>query len=523
VPNLQELRDIGRAVLDSIMPAGVLLGFRIACNRARQDHEGVRLVVAMMGTSRGPAPGTLGVHELPVEAAFAPDLEFVGTDTLTPVSRGTTAKADRPPIKVSPPLRVLVVASEPSGMPPVRAAAETTGIRQALDTLVRSGAVLLDFCEPPTKARLDQKLQEGFHVVHFIGHGDFEVAGADPTPQPRLYFEDGTPARQRDPADAEQLYIAFRNGRVPLVVLTACSSAAAAPNGTDYPPMAFESLAQTLVERQWGPSAAVAMQFDLETDAAEAFSRAFYEKLFQPGWSLDQALAAARTALIFRFGAGHRCWVTPALYWRCIDGRVFEFQAVSGDLTPEQAEKLRTIDALVETLSQHLVELAREPAEVQAAVAQLRQQWQARIEQLLQERGAVLGETLRLVGGRLGPDGRAECQLRLRTRVPMAVGDVRVAVAWEAAEFDLAEHAPGPHAPAGSVFVQPGPPLTVLVQNASGGAVLPPGEYELVKLRFRLRTAEPKPLFRITLADATVARGGVPGPFRTLDAVVFGA
>ena len=61
-------------------------------------------------------------------------------------------------------------------------------------------------------------------------------------------FEDGTPNRWRHAADAEQLYTTLRNGNVPLVVLTACSTAAAAPNGQDYPGVAFESLAQALVE-----------------------------------------------------------------------------------------------------------------------------------------------------------------------------------------------------------------------------------------------------------------------------------
>jgi hypothetical protein len=267
------------------------------------------------------------------------------------------------------------------------------------------------------------------------------------------------------------------------------------------------------------------MQFDLETDAARTFSAALYRALLQPAFGLDQAVASARTALINQFGPGHRCWVTPAVYWRCTDGRVFDLQAVAGDLSPADAETLRTIDALLETHYALLRDLSREPPDVQAAVAHLRQQWQARIDQLLQERGTVLGETLRLVGGRLGPDGRVECQLRLRTRVAMAVGDIRVGVAWDPAEFDLAEHAPGPHAPAGSVFLQTvaGAPTTVLVRNASAGAVLQPGEYELVKLRFRLRTAEARPLFHIKLADATVVRDGVPGPFRKLDAVVFGS
>ena len=191
----------------------------------------------------------------------------------TPISRGINVVPDREAVKVAPPLRILVVASEPTDMPPVSAAAEIAALRASLQRLIDAQAVQLDFCTPPTASRLDAVLQQQrYHIVHFIGHGDFEVSGLDPDPQPHLYFERDGAGRQRHAVDAEQLFTMLRNGNVPMIVMTACSTAATSPNGAQYPALAFEGLAQTLVERNSGPLAAVGMQFDLETDAAATFS-----------------------------------------------------------------------------------------------------------------------------------------------------------------------------------------------------------------------------------------------------------
>ena len=157
----------------------------------------------MIGDSR---PGReLGIHELPVEAAFHKRLDFLATNVWTPVSRSTAAEPDRNPTRVALPVRILVVASEPSDMEPVNATAEKDNIMQALATLRASGAVKVEFCTPPTLEQLRKKLAERYHVVHFIGHGDFEIAGMDPNPQPHLYFEDGKPHRKRHAVDARRL------------------------------------------------------------------------------------------------------------------------------------------------------------------------------------------------------------------------------------------------------------------------------------------------------------------------------
>lgn len=515
VPNVQTLKQLGQAVLDSIMPPVVQFGFELCVDESLQRQRGLRLVVSMLGDT---PPTGFNAHELPLEAAFNQRLDFLASNPRTPVSRGIVTEPDREPVKVAPPFRVLVIASEPSGMPQVNAAAETQAISKALDTLIKSRAVDLRFCQPPTFQNLRQMLQqEPYHVVHFIGHGDFEVVGLDPTPQPHLYFEDSTPNRGRHAVDVEQLYTILRSGNIPLLILTACSSAATSPMFPNYyPGLAFEGLAHALVSRKQGPSAAIAMQFDFETQAAEVFSGTLYEKLVTPGCSLDEAVAATRSALIAAFSAGHRSWVNPALYWRCKDGKVFEIQDVIGDLSPQRRNELAQIEMLVQVFESALNDLAQKSPEEQAAVKELRLQWQQKIQELTAQRGSILGDSVRLRGGVADTDDAIECALTIQLRLPATIGDVRVTINHNTDDFEFLGSAPGKETPPNSVFLQSqsGQPLGVLVQNASQALTWTSGEHELVKLRFKLKQPKAKPFFYIELSSSQVVRMVVQNSFK---------
>jgi hypothetical protein len=522
VPNVQALKQLGQAVLDSIMPPVVQFGFELCNDESLQIQRGLRLIVSMVGDT---APTGFNAHELPLEAAFNNKLDFLASNPRTPVSRGIGAEPDRDPVRVSPPFRVLVVASEPTDMPQVNAIAETQAIVNVLDPLVKSRAIDLRFCQPPTLQQLGQMLQqEPYHVVHFIGHGDFEVVGMDPTPQPHLYFEDNAPHRRRRAVDVEQFYTVLRSGNIPLLILTACSSAAASPMFPDhYPGLAFEGMAHALVSRKQGPSAAIAMQFDLETKAAEIFSGALYEKLVTPGCPLDEAIAATRSALVAAFSAGHRSWVNPALYWRCKEGKVFEIQDVIADMTPQRREELRQIENLLNMYESALHDLAQQSPEEQAAVNNLRLQWQAKIEELTAQRGAILGDSIRLRGGVANPDGTIECALTIQLRLPSTIADVRTTISHDTDDFEFVESAAGNETPLNSVFLQsqPGQPLGVLIQNASQGLTWTSGEHELLKLKYRLKQPKAKPLFRIELTSGQAVRNGGPEQFQRLNAAVF--
>lgn len=523
-PDAAKLKQMGRNVLNSIMPTSALLGFQSCLKEAIKNDRGLRLVIEMRGNTS--MINGLSLLDLPVEAAFNNQLDYLATNVKTPVSRGVITKIDQNTATVTLPIRILLVVSEPSDMPPVNAEDEKQAILEALKPLVDADAVKVDLCDPATLTQFDAKLQEGYHIVHFIGHGDYEIVGLDPNPQPHLYFEDGTANRRRKAVSAGEIFTFLRNGKVSLLVLTACSTAASSPNGTNYPTIAFESLAQNLVERQFGPLAAVAMQFDLETEAAKIFSRAFYAKLLSPGWSLDAAVSHARSVLFVEFGEGHRSWVNPTVYWRCKEGRVFEIaDIVGGELTPEQRKELLQIDAVLDVFLTELENLSKEPPETRAAVAPLQAKWEKKIDELMMQRGLVLGDSIRLRGGKPEANGEIDCALMIRLRLAATLGDITVNVKHDLNDLSLIGNSSGADVEANSFFIQPNgaDQNRILIQNTTKGATWEPGEYELAKLKFKLPSLTSKPLFHVQIENADVNKDGIKQSFSSLNAVIFGS
>lgn len=524
-PNDAELKQIGTAVWQSIMTAGADAAFKASLTTAQAQNRSLRLVVSVVGDRPGAMPnGSISPDELPIEALFDQALRFVATDRNLPLSRGVALAADRSPAKIAPPLRVLVVAAAPQDQPPTDAAAECSAIEAALKPLTTNGAVELEICQPATKEEFRARLQKGFHVVHYIGHGAFRVVANDPTPRAHLCFEDDTPQRETDPVDAEQLLVMLRASTVQLVVLTSCASAAAMPAGMPYPTNALGGIAQVLLSSQSGPGAAVAMQFDLEIDAARVFSAAFYQGLLRSDWTLDEAVAGARAALVLRFGAGHRCCVNPVVFWRSIGGRLFDWDAfVATGLTDAQRSELMQVDMEEQVLLKTLDDVAASPLSVRDAMQPILATWRQRIAELGHRRGEVLGETLRLHGGTVADDGSVQCRLTLKLRRPVRIGDVRVQITHDAAAFDATGEAAGPTVSAGAMFVQSGAggARTLLVQQFSAGQVLDPGEHLLATLAYRLHAGNTQAVHRITIANAGVQIDGAAGTFRCLDAIVF--
>jgi hypothetical protein len=255
------------------------------------------------------------------------------------------------------------------------------------------------------------------------------------------------------------------------------------------------------------------------------FSGALYEKLLVPGLAVDQAVAAARSALVSRFTAGHRSWVNPTVYWRCKDGYVFELLDVAGNLSPQQRLDIARIDAIIEEYETIMRSMATQPAEMQPLTAPLRAEWQAKIQELLTSRGNVIGETLRLRGGRAKADGTIECVLTIRLQMAATIGDVQVALDYDPNDFDVAQNAAGQDVRPQDFFfqAQAGQAPVVLVRSASQNVAWPAREYELAKIVLRLRNPGTKVLFRVPLANPTVSRnGGTVQGFPTLHAVVFG-
>src|SRR5262249_36421816 len=129
---------------------------------------------------------------------------------------------------VALPLRMLYIVSRPSDTGFIDPRMTTKSLFDALDPL--GANVSIDFCRPPTLARMEEVLREAqaagepYHVVHFDGHGTFLPAAQIGA----LCFEkpdDGSGDSETDFVRADRLGNLLTKYQIPLVVLEACRSA----------------------------------------------------------------------------------------------------------------------------------------------------------------------------------------------------------------------------------------------------------------------------------------------------------
>jgi CHAT domain-containing protein len=124
------------------------------------------------------------------------------------------------PLRLRPPLRVLGVISSPRGLPALDVEKEQDQLAQPAS----KGLAELHWAASATWADLQELLLEGeWHVLHFIGHGDFDAERDEGVLA--LVREDG----RADLVVAHRLVDLLRQARpMPrLVVLNSCSGAAA--------------------------------------------------------------------------------------------------------------------------------------------------------------------------------------------------------------------------------------------------------------------------------------------------------
>lgn len=166
--------------------------------------------------------------------------------------------------------------------------------------------------EPVTLDRLEAELRNGYHILHFIGHGAFSTK----TQQAALYLQDANGNAQRV-IDDDFAGMLNRLASPPhLVVLAACQSAQQSMKA------AFSGLGPKLV--QIGVPAVIAMQENVTVLTARQFAATFYQRLLAHG-TVDLAMNEARGTLIThgRFDAA-----VPVLFMRLPDGRLWDVAAL---------------------------------------------------------------------------------------------------------------------------------------------------------------------------------------------------
>ena len=252
----QYIREAGQELFAALLGTGEVAGrYRASAALAAERGERLRVVLRIND------PALAG---LPWEAMYD---QAVGgyvcrRDQLV---RHIPVPSPPSPLSVNPPLRILGVVSAPRGFSPLDTDKEQEQLEQALASMASAELVHVDWAPAATWSALQDALLGGpWHVLHFIGHGDFDACRDEGVLA--LTGEGGRP----DLVTASQLVDLLRQAQpIPrVVVLNSCSGAASGV--TDL----FSGTAAALV--QGGVSAVAAMQYEISDPAAVAFCRGFY-------------------------------------------------------------------------------------------------------------------------------------------------------------------------------------------------------------------------------------------------------
>ena len=297
----QAAMDFGGPLFEAIFRDDLALAWSRSQDLARQQDAGLRLRLRLSG-----APAIAG---LPWELLYDRKTNaFLAQSERTPLVRYLDVPQVPRPMVVDGPLRVLAIISSPSDLEALDVDGEWTLLQGALAPRIEAGLVVLDRLPRPQLSELGPWLRrQQTHIIHFIGHGDFDERLREGV----LYFQDKLGGRTAVTSSELGPYLRDHDP-LRMVVLNACRSART--DAVDP----FGGIAQGLVQQD--ATAVVAMQFPISDRAAVTFTSDFYGSLAD-GLPVDQAVTSARKALLAEFRDE---WATPVLFMRSPDGHIFE-------------------------------------------------------------------------------------------------------------------------------------------------------------------------------------------------------
>jgi hypothetical protein len=313
------VREVGQQLFQALFTGPVYGTYRASLGVAQQRGKRLRVVLRLTAPE---------LAALPWEMLFDPETETY-LCRQEPLVRHVPAPYTSDPLDVDPPLRILGLVASPRGLPALDVEAEKGHLAKALARPAAEGLVELAWVPEATwEAVHDQLLAEEWHVVHFVGHGDYDTQADEGVIA--LVGADGRADLVQASRLADLLGEAQPTPR--LVVLNSCSSG---ETGTQD---LFSATAAALVHS--GISAVAAMQFAISDSAAIAFSRGFYNAIAH-GRTVDEAARSGRISIL---GAPSSLeWVTPILYVRGQASQLFTLgrQFAGADASARDTEENR--------------------------------------------------------------------------------------------------------------------------------------------------------------------------------------
>lgn len=303
-------RSFGQRLYDAVFAGAIHTQLLRSLDAVRTQDKGLRIRLRLSNVPE--------LAELPWEYLYATDdLDrplAIGTDT--PLVRYLDLAEPDAPQAMRPPLRILGIVSDPSDVSPLAVEQEWRRLHDAVADLASRQLLTLERLAQPTVEALQTRLRGNpIHVLHFIGHGDFDEESSTGL----LLFENDEGKGR--PVSAEDLAFLTRNhASLRLAFLNACQGAQGAQTNP------FGGVAQKLVQQ--GLPAVLAMQFPVSDRSAITLASEFYRALAE-GEPIDAATSEARRAVALE---NDREWGTPVLFTRANDNRILEIP--SGDFRP---------------------------------------------------------------------------------------------------------------------------------------------------------------------------------------------
>ncbi len=245
------------------------------------------------------------LHALPWEL-MQEGAAMISAQSDTPFSRYLPIALPWSGVVEERPIKVLVAIADPNDiqskyeLPRADLLLERKALEDAFANVDKKDLAVTFMEAPVTLERLEEELRKGYHILHFLGHGAFNVKRQ----QAALYMQDAD-GNARRVLDEELVGMLARQGVRPhLVFLAACQSAVR--SSAD----AFLGLGPKLVSA--GVPAVVAMQDFVTVETARKFSSVFYKRLVEHG-QIDRAGNEARSNLLT---AGRPDAAVPVVFMR---------------------------------------------------------------------------------------------------------------------------------------------------------------------------------------------------------------
>lgn len=311
---MRAAKQLGARLFQVVFGGEVGICWQRSLDECQRHDTGLRIRLRLSGAPE--------LSELPWEFLYdQASNQFLALSSKTPIVRYIDLPQSTRPVTVKPPLRVLVMVSNPLDWDTLDVDEERNRLKDALADSVKRGHVILDFLPEATLEALQHRLRQNtYHLFHFIGHGGFDQDRRDGI----LIFRDEHGRGQR--VTSQHLStILTDHSALRLVILNACEGA----RGAREDP--FTGVAQTLVQR--GIPAVIAMQYQVVDQAAIAFSQEFYAALVDK-YPVDAAVSEARKT-VFTQGSDIG-WGVPVIYMRAPDGHLFDFETLVSIQAPER-------------------------------------------------------------------------------------------------------------------------------------------------------------------------------------------